>query len=309
MTFPSFYDPERVGTLFQPDLLRIQREAEAAAIPPASGDRRRTALVLIDFQVDFCHPTGSLVVPGAIGDLRRAIEFICRNAAAISEIHASLDSHVVFQIFHPAWWAGPDGKHPAPFTPIPPEEVRSGRWRPLFDPEWSRKYVEALAAGGRQMLIIWPYHTMVGAVGQALDPALHEALLFHSMARREQVRWLIKGTIPKTEYYSILEPEVKIETEPRGTLNTAFLESVARNDAVYLAGEAKSHCVLATIRSIMEYFKERPESIRKFRLLEDCTSSVKHPTIDFEGTANAELARYEKLGFGRVRSTDPLATS
>ena len=126
------------------------------------------------------------------------------------------------------------------------------------------------------------------------------------MARCAQVNWLIKGTIPKTEHYSILEPEVKVSTEPRGTLNTAFLESVARNDAVYLAGEAKSHCVLATIRSIVNYFQARPEQIRKFRLLEDCTSSVKHPTIDFETMAAAELAKYETLGFRLVRSSDPM---
>lgn len=290
------------GTLFQPDLLRVQSEALAAGLPPASEDRVKTALVLIDFQIDFCHPTGSLFVPGAVEDLRRTIAFLRRKASEITSIHASLDSHVVFQIFHPSWWSGPDGRPPAPFTEILPEHVRSGRWKPLYDPAWSEEYVRKLAAGGRQTLIIWPYHTMVGAIGQALDPALHAAVLFHSMARRTQVNWLLKGTIPKTEHYSILEPEVKVATEPRGTLNTAFLERLAENDRVFVAGEAKSHCVLATLRSIVEYFHDRPDALRKFHLLTDCTSSVKHPTIDFESAANAELARFARLGLSLVTS-------
>lgn len=287
---------DRVGTIYQPDLFRLAEEAERVSAPPANGDREKVALVLIDFQIDFCHPTGSLFVPGAVEDLRRTIDFICNNLARITSIHASLDSHVVYQIFHPSWWVGPDGKHPAPFT-----SITAGEWKPLFEPKWSEEYVAKLAAGGRQTLIIWPYHTMIGSIGQALDPSLHEAVTFHSMARRTQVNWLIKGTIPKTEHYSILEPEVKVITEPRGTLNTDFLDVLALNDRVYLAGEAKSHCVLATIRSMVDYYP--PEQLRKIRLLTDCTSSVRHPTIDFEALADAELARYAERGLQLVRST------
>ncbi len=75
---------------------------------------------------------------------------------------------------------------------------------------------------------------------------------------------------------------------------------------MYVAGEAKSHCVLATLRTIVEYFAKRPDVTRKFRLLTDCTSSVRHPSIDFETAANAELERYRGLGLGLAKSTNPI---
>ncbi len=104
---PSFYDPQRIGALFYPDMARIADEAAAAGLPPASEDARNVHLLLIDMQVDFCHETGSLYVPGALGDLRRSIEFIYRNAAHITQITCSLDSHLPSQIFSPNWWGTP----------------------------------------------------------------------------------------------------------------------------------------------------------------------------------------------------------
>ncbi len=130
--FPSFYDPRRIGALFHPDMARIAAEADAAGLPPASQDARRVHLLLIDMQVDFCHEAGSLYVPGALGDVRRTVEFIYRNAAQISQITCSLDSHLPSQIFSPNWWADAAGNHPAPFTIVSAAEVQSGRWQPLI---------------------------------------------------------------------------------------------------------------------------------------------------------------------------------
>lgn len=291
---PGFYNPERVGTLYAPDLQRVAAEAAGTALVPAGRDLKKTALVLIDFQIDFCHPSGALAVPGAVDDLRRTIEFLYRHLDSVTTIYASLDSHFAFQIFHPSWWAGPDGAPPPPFTPITPDDVKQGRWKPLYDPKWSAEYVEKLASGGRQTLIIWPYHAMIGSVGNALDPSLHEALLFHSLARRTQVNWIVKGSLTRTEHYSIFEPEVKIPDQPMGTLNRAVLDGIASHDVVYVAGEAKSHCVLESLRSMVGYYKA--ETLQRIHVLRNCTSSVAHPTIDFEAMARAELAKFEKEG-------------
>jgi len=35
---------------------------------PAAEDERRCMLLLIDMQIDFIHPVGSLTVPGAVDD-------------------------------------------------------------------------------------------------------------------------------------------------------------------------------------------------------------------------------------------------
>ena len=90
--YPSFYDPERIGALFTPDMAEIEQAAIQAGLPPVSPDEPQVHLLLVDMQVDFCHEQGSLYVPGALGDVRRVIEFIFRNAAVISQITCSLGS-------------------------------------------------------------------------------------------------------------------------------------------------------------------------------------------------------------------------
>ena len=152
--FPSFYNPQRIGTLYYPDVARIAGEAAQASLPPAAGDRQKVYLVIIDMQIDFCHDQGSLPVPGALADIRRLVEFIYRNAQHITNITCSLDSHLPYQIFHPAWWAGDGGKHPAPFTLITYDDIKDGIWRPLVAPVYSTNYVKALEQQAKKVLTI-----------------------------------------------------------------------------------------------------------------------------------------------------------
>jgi len=306
MTTPKFYRNDKVGTLYQPDMAAAAQTGQEAKIAPSNQDKRRVMLLLVDPQVDFILTTGTLSVPGAIEDTQRTIEWIYQHTGEITSIAASLDSHTTFQIFYPTWWGNEKGEHPAPFTTISAEDIRKGLWKPLVDPLWSLKYVEDLEKGGKYTLMIWPYHTMIGTPGQSIVPALSEAIMYHAAARHAQPTWLIKGSIPQTENYSILEPEVKVPNHPLGGLNTAFLDLLAKYDLVYVAGQAKSHCVLSTMRSIMQYFKGQPEVIAKLRFLMDCTSSVQHPAIDFDALANAELQAMSTQGMRLVTSRDPI---
>lgn len=303
---PACYDPQRVGLLYAPDAATAVETGRSAGLLPSAGDRFRTLLLLVDAQVDFIHTDGALSVPGAIDDARRTIEWIYRNAGQITTIAASLDSHVPIQIFFPTWWVDSDGRHPPPFTPIHSADVERGRWRALYDPEWSQEYVEQLEQRSRKELMIWPYHVLIGTVGHSLSPALYEAIAFHSAARQSQPVFLAKGSIPKTEHYSMLEPEVKVPEAPLGSLNTDFLSMVATYDRIFIAGQAKSHCVLETVSSMMRYFQERPDTIAKMRVLMDCTSSVVHPEIAFDDLANAAFARFQEAGLTLTRSTDAL---
>jgi nicotinamidase/pyrazinamidase len=306
MSIPSFYRPERVGARFTPDLHQAILTGQAAALPPADEDQRRTLLLLVDAQVDFIHEDGTLSVPGAVDDTRRTIEWLLSHASDITDIAASLDSHIPIQIFYPTWWRDPDGEHPDPFTAIPSTDVEAGVWQPVYEVEWSKTYVRRLEAQAKKQLMIWPYHTMLGTPGHGLDPSLAEAIAFHSAARRSQPTYIIKGMIPRTEYYSLLEPEVKVSDDPRGTLNRVVLERILGYDRIYVAGEAKSHCVLETLNSIVRRHADTPETLGKLRLLEDCTSSVQHPEIDFEAMALEMLASFEAKGLRRVTSVDPL---
>jgi nicotinamidase/pyrazinamidase len=302
--FPDFYDPERIGTLFYPDVAAIAADAMAAGLPPVSGDERDVHLVIIDMQVDFCHSQGNLYVPGALADIRRTIEFIYRNAARITHITCSLDSHLPSQIFTPVWWADEAGNHPAPFTIITWADVQAGIWRPLVEPEASLRYVRQLEQHHKKQLCIWPYHVQIGSIGHALDPELWSAVFWHSLARKTQPHWLTKGSVPLTEHYSILQPEVPVPTQPGGSKDRAFLEILDRADYVVIAGEAESHCVLETVEDLVEDFQ--PAEVRRVFFLKDCTSPVLHPAIDFHALAVGRFAEFEQQGVNFITSTDPL---
>jgi nicotinamidase/pyrazinamidase len=152
-------------------------------------------------------------------------------------------------------------------------------------------------------LMIWPFHCMEGSVGRALVPALSEAIMYHSGARMAQPTYLTKGTIAQTEFYSVLEPEVKYPQHPDGVLNTKFQQIISEFDLIYIAGEARSHCVLETMNSVLRNFADRPNVIKKLRFLDDCTSSIQ----GFEAATETAIQQFSEQGVRLVQSTDPIA--
>lgn len=304
MQTPDFYDSQKVGTLYAPDIQRVVTAAAGAQFSPSAQDTRRVLLLLVDPQVDFVHADGALSVPGAVDDTRRVIEWLYTQLDSVTDIAVSLDSHGPLHIFYPGWWVDGAGDHPAPMTPITAAEVKAGAWQPVYEDDWSREYVHTLETQAKKTLMIWPYHTLLGTPGHAITPALYEAITFHSEARQAQPTYLVKGRIPKTEHYSIFEPEVKTTDHPEGAPNTALLERLASYDLIYVAGQAKSHCVLETVGSIVNYGPQAPGLIEKLRLLNDCMSSVAHPEIDFEAIANHQFDKFETMGLRRVTVED-----
>ncbi|MCY4017836.1 MAG: cysteine hydrolase family protein [Chloroflexi bacterium] len=296
MPFPDFYDARKVGTDYRANIYEAVEAGVDLRLAAAERDRPQVALVLVDMQRDFVHRDGALYVPGAVEDCRRIVEWIYRHVAAISKIFVSLDSHYPLQIFFSTWWRDADGQHPAPNTVITAEDVHAGRWQPVYEREWTSQYVDQLENQHKKQLMIWPFHTMVGTSGYSLSPALYEAICYHSAARQAQPELIIKGDIAKTEHYSILEPEVKVADHPQGQLNLQLLGELAQFDLVYIAGEAKSHCILETVNSMMRHFRGQGEVIGRLRVLEDAMSSVRVPGIDFEAMTNAAFAAHRRRG-------------
>jgi nicotinamidase-related amidase len=305
MSFHDYYTPQRIGELYTPNIQSAVNAGRSAGVSPSSDDFPRIYLLLVDMQIDFVHPDGALSVPGAVDDSRRVVDWIYANTPHVTTIGASLDSHLTIQIFLPTWWVDANGDHPAPFTPISHQDVASGKWKPLYEPEWSLEYTEKLEEDAKKQLMIWTFHCQIGTPGHALVPALSEALAYHAAARQSQPTLLTKGTIPKTEHYSIMEPEVKVSDQPNGDVNMAFLEKIADYDLIYIAGQAKSHCVLETVASMMRYYP--PDTIQKIRVLEDAMSSVAHPEIDFDAIANEAFDRFRQNGLMMSKTTDPIA--
>ncbi|MCA9946964.1 MAG: hypothetical protein KC449_25965, partial [Anaerolineales bacterium] len=166
--------------------------------------------------------------------------------------------------------------------------------------------VKQLEQEAKKQLTIWPYHVMIGSIGNALDPELFTAVLYHSIARKTQPTWLTKGSIPLTEHYSIIQPEVPVPNHPMGGKNKPFLDTLAQADVVVIAGEAESHCVLETVEDLVEDFSSQPEALQKIYFLRDCTSPVLHPDVDFHAIAQARFADFAKQGVNFIDSTDKL---
>ena len=281
------------------------KAGEQAGLTPAASDTEKTAVVLVDYQHDFVDPAGTLSVPGAQADVARFLRWFYASASKITTIYASQDTHLPFQIFFSAWWQDPrTGEHPQPFTPISVADIKQDRWRPLREPEWSRSYVYRLAEQARKDLMIWPHHTMQGTQGQMLVAPISEAIAWHSAARATQPVYVVKGLTPRTEFYGIFGAEVYDPADPASGLHLPLLNAVMQHNKVYIAGEAKSHCVLETVRQLTGYLSGQPELLKRLHILTDCASSVQHPTIDFDALANQELAALQERGVQMVKSSE-----
>jgi nicotinamidase/pyrazinamidase len=305
MTFPRFYQPDRIGTLFYPDVAAIAAEAAAAALPPAAQDEQNVHLLIVDMQVDFCHRQGSLYVPGAEEDIRRLSQFIFTHAGRLTAITCTLDSHLPFQIFHPNWWADADGNHPDPFTLIRQEDVANGAWRPLVMPEFSKAYVAQLEEKAKKVLTIWPYHVLIGGVGNGLDGTIWSAVTWHGLARKSQPSYLRKGRVPQSEHYSAIQPEIDVPDHPQGQLRRGVLATLAEADYLLVAGEAASHCVLETLADLVKQWDRA--QLERVYVLRDCMSPVQHPEVDFAAIVEEQFAEFAAAGMNFVNSTDELS--
>lgn len=305
---PSLYDAQ--DAFKGPYAARVEAFTEAgrrANLKPAREDAEKIAVILVDYQHDFIDPSGTLYVPGSQQDIARFLAWFYANADRITSIYASLDTHVPFQIFYSSWWKNPQtGEHPQPYTVISVEDVVSNRWVPVIQANWSVRYVHQLQQKAKKDLMIWPYHTMEGTLGHMLAAPISEAIAWHSAARHTQPTYIVKGKTIRTEYYGIFGAEVPDPDDPESSLNVTLLDAVMKHDQVYVAGEAKSHCVLETERQLVGRFGSQPEIVKRLHFLRDCTSSVQHPSIDFDALAEAELSNMQRLGVQVVMSTDAL---
>ena len=328
---PSHFNPDKVGEVWRVPYPERAGEAEkwriTQRIRPASQDKFRISLVLVDVQNAFCIPGFDLYVggttgSGAVDDNRRVCQFIYRNLDVITEICPTMDTHQAIQIFHSIFMVNAEGEHPAPFTLISAEDVEKGIWR--FNPELShalgisaeygqrylQHYTRKLKEGGKYALTIWPYHAMLGGIGHALVPSVEEAIFFHTLARQNQPDFQVKGRNPLTENYSVLRPEVL--TDPDGKTidrkNEGFIKKLLEFDAVIIAGQAKSHCVAWTIDDLLnEMILSGKRLVEKVYLLEDCSSPVVIPgVVDYSDPADAAFDRFAKAGMHVVRSSDPI---
>lgn len=316
---PSFYNPKNVGVIVPDQVIGRNNEVSAHArayrqhfnIPPVD-EEYEIFLLLVDEQNDFIHPKGALAVPGAVDDTRRLLDWAYKNLYRISHICASVDTHYPIQVFHPDYWIDKVTKQPpAPFTVITSQDYLR-RYEDMFVPhwdngDWAKRYLKELEVKGKKALMVWPLHTLKGTVGGALEPNVADFILFHSVARTTNATIHTKGDADP-EMYSMLEAESPLSQDVRTQLNVTILSKMITYKKIVIAGQAKSHCVFETVKSIVKWASTNaPEILSRIYLLMDCMSSVDGSAagLDFDGAAQAQYEEWAKVyGLNLVTTQD-----
>lgn len=230
-----------------------------------------TALLIIDAQYDFCAPEGTLFVPGAVEDTERMATLMRTAKDRIDHLVITLDTHQVLDIAHPGFWENAVGDNPPPFTPISSSDIEAGIWRPRFEAEYATNYVRALEEQGEFQHFIWPEHCLIGTRGAALVDVLAEAIRAWSHHTQRNYVAVVKGEHPLAEHFGVFRAQIPIPGEPKTDLNQPLLNDLAQYDELWIAGEARSHCVATSLKQILRF---APELVPKVVLLTDCTSDV-----------------------------------
>lgn len=324
---PSIYQPRRVGSFFTPDYKKIMEAAarwrQENGIKPRRLDALTVALIIIDQQKTFALKDGELsIAPASVTDTLNLCEFTYRNARILSDLIFTLDTHTLFQIFHPLFWMDAAGNHPGGFTAILPDDVGS-KW--FVNPEmsfivfgdmdhveWLGKYAKAytlaLAASGKPPLVVWPVHGRLGSPGHAIVPALQVAADMHQIARWARTQYMLKGQEFLSESYSpfgseVVEIEIDGVKHVVGKSSDEAIDTLLAYDIKIFAGEAESHCVRAGLYDTLARIgKKAPEAVGSCYILGNCTS----PVPGFEEQGRACIADMKAAGMHVVDSYTPM---
>ena len=240
-------------------------------------NKQRNALLLIDYQFDFCDPNGSLYVPNAETDVERAANMITDNQDVIDYIAATQDSHHTIDSAHPTWWLDKDGNQPDPFTNISATDVENGTWIPQIAPLDTLQYLKTLERNAEYPHTIWPIHCLIGSKGASIMPDLMDAIGKWECAKRNVYQLVQKGEHPITEHFGALRANVEFDgtngmpSVPSTQKNQKFIKVLNQYKRVYLLGEAKNFCVANTLKQMLEF---APELVKKLYIVEDCISDV-----------------------------------
>lgn len=196
------------------------------------------SLILVDCQNSFCHPHGSLYVPGAYTSNLRLAEFIENNYSKIDKIYVSLDTHSPKHISFAKNWEDENGNNPQPFTKVNKDGPFTYKYkfsRPFFHDE----------------IDVWPVHCLKYSWGAALTREISELVSWH-----DNVYYVEKGNINFLEEYSAANK---------------FLSYMKKGEQIIVAGQASNICVYHTVYDLIYKGYYHPNS---FVILKDCMDEV-----------------------------------
>jgi nicotinamidase-related amidase len=249
-----------------------------------------TILLIIDPQNDFCNTQGALYVPNADKDISRIISLIDRHGYKIDGMILTADDHLPNDISHPAFWKDAEGGHPAPFATITSQDIMAHKYTTtaIEDLNIATQYIEQLEEAHKTHTI-WPTHCISGTWGAEIVPELLAKIIQWTDNSNKHYQILRKGWYPYTEHFGAFEAEVAYPMVESTLFNAPLARELNKYSTILLAGEAKSHCVLNTIKQIIA---KAPELIKKLVILDDAMS----PVTGCETYADSTIKNARDLG-------------
>lgn len=262
--------------------------------------QNNTALLVIDAQVDFHDvPGAALPVTGAVKDTERLVDFITKTNPGT--IFSSLDTHSTLDISHPTWFRDANGDFVKPFTQILADDVQNGKYTARKDPARTLSYLLNLEANGEFKHLIWPEHCIQGSEGHALHPLFLKAVGDWQAKNLRWVNFITKGVNPYTEHFGIFRANVPLQEDPSTQVNQGVFQALNNHDTIYLAGQARSHCVANSLKQLLEI---APQLSSKLVVLSDCMSDVPGLPSDFYQYVETIYKDAEGKGVRIQKSTD-----
>lgn len=262
---------------------------------------KKIILVLIDAQNDFMDIDGAaLPVPGATQDMQRVAQLINRAGHKFWDIQLTLDSHHLYHIAHPIFWADAQGNSPQPFTTITIDDVVKGKYKTRSPAHQAiaLDYLNTLDSSGRYQLTIWPPHALIGSWGHNLYQPVFDAVSTWERDNIAIAGKVTKGSNWSTEHYSAVRADVERHDDVSTQLNVDFIQILQDADRVYLCGQASSHCVANTVNDVVENFGAAP--LGNLWLLDDAMS----PVPGFEKLSQNFFRDMKTRGLNICKTTD-----
>lgn len=270
----------------------------AEDIPAVSSDIVKTLMLVIDPQFDF-EDNGTLAVPGAAEDFKRLLRFVYKNLDKITKFMISLDTHFFFHVFSGCCWKDKNGEFVKPYTMITKDAYDAGEYYPVMYPKIFKDYLKGLESNSKKKLMIWTQHCLEYTKGWLPEQELVKMMYFHEAARKVRPYGIQKGKSPYSEMYGIFKEEYAVGGA--SNVEEKLTNNIAEYDRILIAGQAKSHCVLESLKQFLEVYSDKPEITSKVYFLMDCCSCIPGTEADTE----AELNRLQKqYNINLVNSTD-----
>ena len=254
------------------------------------------------------------VTPGsddAMQSMRNVADMISRAGNRLNDIHITMDSHHPLHIAHERWFKDSAGNHPAPFTLMRVDGNRiigftmdaQGNSTDIGEyfvtlpslTDWTIKYLESLAAGGRYPHCIWPYHCIIGTPGHNIVEPIMESVWKWENTIGGFANIVTKGSNPKTEHFSGVRAEVEDPNDPSTLLNTDLIKVTMEADLILVAGQASSHCVPNTALDMANSFGD-DSFFQKMVFLEDGSDPVPGFEFLYDKFLNEATGRGMKVG-------------